>query len=60
MVKVFFLNEVNNDCRKEIAAHVVETGRFISGQDVRVQACDRMTPLTKRSAGSFMTPLQGF
>ena len=60
LVKVFYLNEVNNDCKREIAAQAVETGRFISGQDVRVQACDRMTPLTKRSAGSFMTPLQGF
>ena len=59
IVKVFYLNEVNDDCKKEIAAQAAETGRFISGQDVQVRSCERMTPLTKRSAGSMMTPLKG-
>jgi hypothetical protein len=58
IVKVFYLNEVNNDCKKEIAAQALETGRFISGQDIQVRSCKRMTPLTKRTAGSVMTPLK--
>ena len=58
IVKVFYLNEVNNDCKKEIAAQAVKTGRFISGQDVQLQQCETMTPLTQRSAGSVMTPLK--
>ena len=60
IVKVFDLNEVNSDCKKEIAAQALETGRFISGQDIQVRVCERMTPLTKRSAGSMMAPLKEF
>jgi len=57
-MKVFYLNEVNNDCKREIAAQAVETGHFISGQAVQVQYCEHMTPLPKRSPGNFMTPLK--
>ena len=57
-VKVFYLRDLGGDIRKRIRAKVSEMGKFISGKPVHVKECRSMVPLTKRTAGSFRSPLK--
>ncbi|KYC46855.1 MAG: hypothetical protein AMQ22_02041 [Candidatus Methanofastidiosum methylothiophilum] len=55
LVKVFlFEGQVN----KEIEKKAKEIGSFISDKNVNIKICKDMTPLDKRTVGSFMAPLK--
>ena len=57
-VKIFHLTAVEKDVRKKIRSKVSDVGKFIAEKPVQVKVCDSMVPLTKRTAGSFMSPLK--
>jgi hypothetical protein len=58
-VKLFLFKEVEGDVLESIYSRAEEIGGFISDNEVRVKECDSMVPLTKRTAGGFMSPLRG-
>jgi hypothetical protein len=43
---------------ERLIAEAKRLGQFMAGKKVRIKQCDQMTPLTERSAGSFMSPLK--
>jgi len=43
---------------KEIEKKAREIGKFICEKEVKIKRCEEMTPLDKRTAGGFMTPLK--
>lgn len=57
-VKVCYLKELGKSMRKGIRAKLSQTGKFITGETVPVRECRSMIPLTKRTAGSFLSPLK--
>jgi len=58
LVKLFLFEEVQNKVLKDIHAMAKRMGRFIVEKQVRIKDCDSMTPLTRRTAGGFMSPLK--
>ena len=51
------------DYQLAAAGDVVRTrarrlGQLMTGRDVRLRQCEKMLPLTKQPAGSFMSPLK--
>jgi hypothetical protein len=58
LAKVFSMADLGKGVRKLIRTKVSDTGKFITEKPVRVEACRTMVPLTKRTAGSFMSPLK--
>lgn len=59
IVKLYFFREVNKDILKEVQKNAKKVGEFIFDREVRIKECDSMVPLDKRTAGGFMTPLEG-
>jgi len=58
VVKLFLFEKVEPDLLEDIYAVARRVGRFVAGGEVQVQECHAMVPLTKRSAGSVMSPLK--
>jgi hypothetical protein len=58
IVKFFLFSKVIKDVKSEIRNMARDIGAFIIEGDVKVRECKKMTPLTKRTAGSFMAPLK--
>jgi hypothetical protein len=58
-VKLFLFEGVPKKIRESIQVRAREIGRFIVEGDVSVGWCDSMVPLTRRTAGSMMSPLKG-
>ena len=58
MIKVFIFEEVDEEVKKLIKIRVSELGKFIHEKDVKLKECDKMEPLTNRTAGNFITPLK--
>ncbi|HMK47060.1 MAG TPA: winged helix DNA-binding domain-containing protein [Methanocella sp.] len=58
-VKVYlFRQEADAITIKKIRAEAVRTGKFIFRKNPAVKECDSMIPLSRRPAGSVMTPLK--
>ena len=57
-VKFLLFNQVNNEILREIKRQAKSIGKFILEQEVQIQKCSELLPLTKRSAGTFMRPLK--
>lgn len=57
LIKIFMFEE-DERISKEIEKKAKEIGNFIYEKEVMVKKCDDMTPLDKRTAGGFMTPLK--
>lgn len=57
-VKVYFFNPPNDHHLESIMEQAKQIGIFLAGKEVEVQICTNMTPLNKRTAGSFMSPLK--
>jgi len=58
LVRVFFFEDVERDALKEIHVKALGIGKFISGKEVQIKKCDSMVPLTRRTAGGYMSPLK--
>ncbi len=57
IVKIFLFRD-NENISKEIERKSKEIGNFIYEKEVEIKRCGDMTPLTKRTVGSFMSPLK--
>lgn len=57
IVKIFLFRD-NENISKEIERKSKEIGKFICEKEVEIKRCGDMPPLTKRTVGSFMSPLK--
>ncbi|MFX1465924.1 MAG: winged helix DNA-binding domain-containing protein [Promethearchaeota archaeon] len=57
-IKMFLFEEVKKSVLKDIHTSAQKVGKFISEKEVKTKEVDSMTPLTKRTAGGFMSPLK--
>jgi len=58
LIKLLFFFPIASDRVKKIHEVALRLGKFIAETDVEVQECESMVPLTRRSAGSFLSPLR--
>jgi hypothetical protein len=58
IVKIYFFKKVAKDIKSEIRNKAKAIGEFIVDGEVKVRESKKMVPLTKRTAGSFMSPLK--
>ncbi len=58
VVKLLLLEEVENSVLTDIYMKAQKIGRFIADKEVKIKECDSMVPLTRRTAGGFMSPLR--
>jgi hypothetical protein len=59
-VKIHLFEQVENSVLTEICSKAQKTGKFIADKEVEVNECDYMRPLTRRTAGGFMSPLKSY
>ena len=57
-IKLFFFADVDKGIKKKIHSKAKNIGMFITGRKVQIKECPDMVPLTKRTAGSMMSPLK--
>jgi len=58
LVKIFLFEPVEDLILEKINSEAKNIGKFLIGEKLRVKYCKTMVPLTKRTAGGFMTPLK--
>ncbi len=56
-VKLFLFQPPDERVLDLVRSRARAMGEFICGRAVALEMCDRMTPLTRRNAGGFMSPL---
>jgi hypothetical protein len=57
-VKLYYFSAIDKGIKKVIHSKAKNIGMFITGKKVDIKECRDMIPLTKRTAGSFMSPLK--
>ncbi|MFW9948114.1 MAG: DNA glycosylase AlkZ-like family protein, partial [Candidatus Odinarchaeota archaeon] len=58
MVKVLFFNKMDENVLDKAYKEAKKIGKFIMEKKFQIKECKQMIPLTKRTAGGFMTPLK--
>lgn len=58
LIKIFLFEECEDLLFQKISLKAQSLGRFITDQAVEIKKYDSMIPLTKRTAGSHMSPLK--
>ncbi len=58
LVKFHLFQSIENDLHNVLYSQMKEIGQFFFDEKVDIKECESMTPLTKRTAGGFMTPLK--
>jgi len=58
MVKVLFFSKIDEIILDKAYKEAYRIGEFIMEKEVQIKKCKQMIPLTKRTAGGFMTPLK--
>ncbi|MFX1376185.1 MAG: DNA glycosylase AlkZ-like family protein [Promethearchaeota archaeon] len=59
IVKLYLFQQLEQELRSELHSKAQEVGKFFFDEDVEIEECRSMMPLTERTAGGFMTPLNG-
>jgi len=57
LIKIFLFSQVEGDIMKMVEEKARSLGTFISGKEVEVKEYSSMIPLTQRTVGGFMSPL---
>ena len=57
-IKLYLIREIEKSIMKKIEEEAKKIGKFITEKDVDIRKCKKMTPLTKRTMGGFMSPLK--
>ncbi len=57
-IKIFMFKEVEEDVDEEVRSKAADVGTFLLEREVRINRCDSMTPLNRKTAGAFMSPLK--
>ena len=58
LITLFLFEDVEKSVLKEIHTNAQKIGKFMANKEVRIKESDSMIPLTKRTAGGFMSPLK--
>lgn len=58
IMKLHLFEKLNEAIMNKINEEGTKMGNFLSNKKIRLKLCDKMLPLTKRTAGSFLTPLK--
>ena len=58
-VKLYLFEEPEKAARERLETEARRMGEFMLDQAVRVRRCERMVPLSQRTAGGVMAPLKG-
>jgi len=58
LVEIFLFEKVERNAMKEIHLKAYEIGKFITDKEVGIKECDSMLPLTRRTAGGYLSPLK--
>jgi hypothetical protein len=58
VVKILLFEDTENSVLTEIRSRAQQIGRFIVDKEVQIRECDSMIPLSRRTAGGFMSPLR--
>jgi hypothetical protein len=58
VVKIFIFEELGEAVVEEIHSKAADAGTFLTERKVRIKRYDSMTPLTRKTAGAFMSPLK--
>ena len=58
VVNFLIFEQLENSVLTEIYSKAQKIGKFITDKEVEVKECDSMLPLTRRTAGGFMSPLK--
>ncbi|MGB5912407.1 MAG: crosslink repair DNA glycosylase YcaQ family protein [Promethearchaeia archaeon] len=58
MVKVLFFSKIDEINLDKAYKEANRIGEFIIEKEIQIKECKQMIPLTKRTAGGFMTPLK--
>jgi len=57
-IKLFFFQGISSKVQEAAYTEAQRMGAFLGGEAAQIRQCTTMTPLTKRTAGSFMSPLK--
>ena len=57
-IKIFLFEPIKENTLEQIYSNAKRIGEFISREKVEIKECRSMSPLTKRTAGSVMSPLK--
>jgi len=58
LVKLLLFDKIEQSVMKQVIYEARRIGKFIADKEVQVRECESMIPLTRRTAGGFMTPLR--
>ncbi len=58
LFKYFLFKNIEQETMNNLKIQAEKTGRFISGEEIKLKPCESMKPLVKRTAGGVMSPLK--
>ncbi|MFW9901426.1 MAG: hypothetical protein ACFFDY_09065, partial [Candidatus Thorarchaeota archaeon] len=58
LIKFYLFHSLENELLDKLYSEAKKIGKFFFDTTVNVKKCEKMTPLTERRAGGFMTPLK--
>jgi hypothetical protein len=59
-LKYYLFSKAKEDARNQIRSQADRLGRFFTGKETTISECQKMLPLTERTAGGFMSPLKTY
>jgi len=58
IIKLLFFSKIDENVMDKAYKEAYRIGEFIVEKEIHIKECKQMIPLTKRTAGGFMTPLK--
>ena len=58
IIKILFFSKIDEKVLEKAYKEAYRIGEFIMEKKIEIKECNQMIPLTKRTAGGFMTPLK--
>ncbi len=58
LVKFHLFNSIKSELLDELYSQARDIGQFLFDSNVNIRKCEKMSPLTERTAGGFMSPLK--
>ncbi|MFW9950276.1 MAG: DNA glycosylase AlkZ-like family protein, partial [Candidatus Thorarchaeota archaeon] len=58
-IKIYTFEKIAQDVFQAIKIECQKVSKFLTGKNLDIEKCSKMTSLTKRTMGGFMSPLKG-